>query len=169
MARKRDKRFIDSALDNIGAIIVLTIIILVIFQIIARYVFKSPSPWSEELARYSLIWLVMLGAVMSFKDKECLKIEFFVDLLSSKYQKLFHLFSDLIIFFVSSVVLYYGWSFVILNHSQHSPSIVWLPLSWICLAMPVGSGLILIYVIEDFLKELNLFKIKIEGIKNVDS
>ncbi len=158
MRKKIGKRFIGLAIDNIGAIIMLIIIILVFLQVITRYVFKNPLSWSEELARCFLIWLVMVGAVMAFRGKEHLKIEGFVHLVSSKYQKLFYLFSDLIIIFVSSVILFYGYSFVMLNRSQYLPSMNWLSISWICLSIPIGSGLILIYAIEDFLKKINLLK-----------
>jgi len=158
MRKKFGKRFIGLVIDNTGAIIMFIIIILVFLQVIARYVFKNPLSWSEELARCSLIWLVMVGAVMASRDKEHLKIEGFVHLVSSKYQKLFYLFSDLIIIFVSSVILFYGYSFVMLNRSQHLPSMSWLSISWICLSIPIGSGLILIYTIEDFLKKVNILK-----------
>jgi len=152
------KRFISLALDNIGAVIMLIIIILVFLQIITRYVFNSPLSWSEESARCFLVYLVMVGAVMGSRDKEHLKIEGFVHLVNSKYQKLFYLFSDLIIIFVSSVILFYGYTFVMLNWSQHLPSMSWLSVSWIYLSMPISAGLILIYAIEDFLKKVNLLK-----------
>lgn len=158
MRKKCGKRFIDSAIDNIGAIIMLIILILIFYQVSTRYIFKSASPWSEELARYFLIWLAMVGAVMAFKDKEFLKIEIYVSLLSSKYQKLFYLFSDLITVFVSLVLLFYGYSLAMLNRSQYSPSMTWLSLFWICLVIPISGGLILIYAIEDFLKKVNLLK-----------
>ena len=158
MRKKFGKRFIGLAIDNIGVIIMFIIIILVFLQVIARYVFKNPLSWSEEVARCFLIWLVMVGAAMASRDKEHLKIEGFVHLVSSKYQKLFYLFSDLIIIFVSSVILIYGYSFAMLNWSQYLPSMSWLSIFWICLSIPISSGLILIYAIEDFLKKVNLLK-----------
>ena len=40
---------------------------VVILQVIARYVFASPPAWTEEIARYAMIWSGLLGATMSFK------------------------------------------------------------------------------------------------------
>ncbi|RUA22609.1 TRAP transporter small permease subunit [Billgrantia gudaonensis] len=31
---------------------------LVIFQVVMRYIFNSPPSWSEEIARYALVWFV---------------------------------------------------------------------------------------------------------------
>lgn len=158
MTKNRNIKFLDSIINNIGALIMLMIIIIVFYQVILRYVFKVGLPWSEEIARYLLIWLAMVGAVMAFKDKEFLKLELYVSSLSLKYQKLFCLFSSLITIFVSSVLLFYGFSLALLNRSQYSPSITWLRLFWVCIAIPVGGGLIMVYAIKDFLKELNLLK-----------
>jgi len=40
---------------------------VVILQVVARYVFASPPAWTEEIARYAMIWAGLLGATMSFK------------------------------------------------------------------------------------------------------
>lgn len=158
MRKKRVKRFIGLVIDYLGATLMLVIIILVFLQVTTRYIFKNPTPWSEELSSYLLIWLTMVGAIMSFKEKESLKIEAFVQLLSSKYQRLPHLFSDLVIIFVSSVILINGYSFAMLNITQYSHSIRWLSKFWVYLAIPIHSGAILIYTIEDFLKKINILK-----------
>lgn len=40
------------------------IVILVVLQVVARYVLRISLPWSEELARFLLIWLTFTGAVV---------------------------------------------------------------------------------------------------------
>lgn len=42
----------------------------VIVQIIARYVFASPPIWTEDVARYAMVWTGLLGATLSFKTRE---------------------------------------------------------------------------------------------------
>ncbi|MCG8491393.1 MAG: TRAP transporter small permease subunit [Sneathiellales bacterium] len=44
-------------------------VLFVIIQVVARYVFASPPPWTEEGARYAMVWLGLLGATMSFKTR----------------------------------------------------------------------------------------------------
>ncbi len=41
----------------------------VVVQIIARYVFSSPPIWTEDVARYSMVWTGLLGATLSFKTQ----------------------------------------------------------------------------------------------------
>jgi len=42
-------------------------LILVIFQVVARYIFKSVPVWTEEAARYCMVWGGLLGATAAFK------------------------------------------------------------------------------------------------------
>lgn len=53
----------------IAGLVLATLVVLVMFQVIARYIFLAPPVWSEELARYAMIWAGLLGASMSFKAK----------------------------------------------------------------------------------------------------
>jgi hypothetical protein len=41
----------------------------VVVQIIARYVFSSPPVWTEDVARYAMVWTGLLGATLSFKTQ----------------------------------------------------------------------------------------------------
>lgn len=41
----------------------------VVIQIIARYVFSSPPIWTEDVARYAMVWTGLLGATLSFKTR----------------------------------------------------------------------------------------------------
>ena len=43
--------------------------VTVMFQIIARYVFSSPPIWTEDVARYAMVWTGLLGATLSFKTQ----------------------------------------------------------------------------------------------------
>lgn len=39
-----------------------------LWQVVARYIFASPPIWTEELARYSMVWAGMLGASCAFHE-----------------------------------------------------------------------------------------------------
>lgn len=71
MAIKRNIVRLSDGLDRVvrwatvGFLVVLVAVVLL--QVIARYVFASPPAWTEEIARYAMIWAGLLGATMSFK------------------------------------------------------------------------------------------------------
>lgn len=43
--------------------------VTVMIQVIARYIFSSPPVWTEDIARYAMVWAGLLGATLSFKTK----------------------------------------------------------------------------------------------------
>jgi TRAP-type C4-dicarboxylate transport system permease small subunit len=40
---------------------------LVMFQVVARYIFRAVPVWTEEAARYCMVWGGLLGATVAFK------------------------------------------------------------------------------------------------------
>jgi len=41
----------------------------VMIQVVARYVFSSPPTWTEDVARYLMVWTGLLGATLSFRQR----------------------------------------------------------------------------------------------------
>ena len=41
---------------------------LVMFQVVARYIFRAVPVWTEEAARYCMVWGGLLGATVAFKS-----------------------------------------------------------------------------------------------------
>lgn len=59
--------FLDRIMRAATVAFLVLLVAVVILQVIARYVFASPPAWTEEIARYAMIWAGLLGATMSFK------------------------------------------------------------------------------------------------------
>ena len=49
-------------------------LLLVLFQVIARYVFQMVPVWTEEAARYCMIWGGLLGATIAFRNDQDPKV-----------------------------------------------------------------------------------------------
>ncbi|GLQ04891.1 TRAP transporter small permease [Sneathiella chinensis] len=60
---------LDRMLSSIAIACLGLMVLFVLIQVVARYIFASPPPWTEEAARYAMIWLGLLGATISFKTK----------------------------------------------------------------------------------------------------
>ncbi|MBS3918195.1 MAG: TRAP transporter small permease subunit [Deltaproteobacteria bacterium] len=54
----------------------------VLLGVLFRYVLKAPLPWSEEMARYLMIWGVSLGASIAFREGSHVGITILVDRLN---------------------------------------------------------------------------------------
>ena len=62
--------------------------VLVVFsQVIWRFVFNDPFPWSEELARYLQVWIILLTSTVCIQKSKHLAIDYLTHRLSFKLQR----------------------------------------------------------------------------------
>jgi tripartite ATP-independent transporter DctM subunit len=70
----------------VAALVVAEIFIL-LAGVLARYVFRAPLLWSDELASVLFLWLAVLGAVVSFRRAQHLRMTWFVRKASARTQR----------------------------------------------------------------------------------
>ena len=82
---------------EIAVIIFLLLVTLtvVIIEVIFRYL-GFPLYWSEEIARYSFVWLIMFGCIVGIEKKIHFQVDFFAKSLNKKLQKIIFYISNLI-------------------------------------------------------------------------
>ena len=93
-----------------GLLIAMTIVVF--SQVVARYIFEAPLSWSEELARFLLMWLSMLSAAYAFKTKSHFALRIVVGKLSKSAQWVMALFVHGVVAIFFSVLLYFSIVFV---------------------------------------------------------
>lgn len=57
---------VDRLCSVIACVALAVMLLAVLLQIVARYVFDAPPPWTEEIGRYAMLWSGMLGATMAY-------------------------------------------------------------------------------------------------------
>ena len=102
-------------LDAFCVVCMALILLLVIVQVVMRYIFNSPLTWSEELAVYVMVWMTFAGSVICMRDKEHIDVTILVDYLPHGLQKLAIIFSRLASAVFLMIVIYYGFDFVMEN------------------------------------------------------
>ncbi len=55
------------------------IVLVVTWQVFSRFIIQSPSSFTEELSRFLLIWIGILGAAYAYKTKAHLGLDLFVE------------------------------------------------------------------------------------------
>jgi len=127
---------------------------VVFLQVIFRFILKSSLPWSEELARYSMIWMVMLAAGLGFSSGEHIGLDVIVDRMKGTSQKLIKLLSYVIIGLFDITLIRWGWEIMGRVGLQRSPAMR-IPMKWPYLAIPLGGIIILIQLIKLCLELFN--------------
>ncbi|MDR3176471.1 MAG: TRAP transporter small permease [Desulfovibrio sp.] len=114
--------------------------VLVFFQVVFRYAVEMPLAWTEELARYLLIWATYLGASIAFYDGTHINATLLVDVFPVRIQAAFLLLADAACLVFLGVFVYEGFIVTrrIFQLGQFSPSLPWLPVGLVYLIIPVG-------------------------------
>ena len=137
------------------AILVLlsTMTLVVVLGILARYVFLVSIPWTEELARYLMIWTGFVAFGVAYRRKELIYVRIMVDKLPPRLMGLISFVSDLLCSFFLVLVIFYGVRLCLANAAQVSPA-ARIPMSWIYAAIPLGCALCLVFIFESMVKYL---------------
>ncbi len=134
-----------------GAVTVLlgTMIIVIFLQVFFRFVVKGSLPWSEELARYVMVWAVFFGASMGAKTGAHIGVEAFVSFFPSKLQRLMILISAVLTQIFCLLVFVLSMQVVLRIHEmeQVSPAME-IPMYIPYLAVPVGAVLMSIRFLQ---------------------
>ena len=83
-------------------------VLLTTYQVITRYVFSSPSTWSEELVGYLFAWSTLFGATIVSGERGHMNIPILVDRLKPAGKKALNIFAELIAFAFSATILVFG-------------------------------------------------------------
>lgn len=118
----------------------------VIAQVFFRYVLAAPLPWSEELARYLMIWVACLAASEAYHQKSHVGVNLLSDLLPVKLRRWLHQIVHLVILVLMLVIIYQGFTLSWLLLDQMSPALG-IPMTWPYLSVPVGASFIALHTI----------------------
>ncbi len=78
---------IDRLADGLLAALSGGIICIVLTAVFFRYVLNHSLSWSDELVRYLFVWFTMLGAAVTLREREHIRVDFFVEKLSARYRR----------------------------------------------------------------------------------
>ena len=73
--------FVERVLRTIGAAALLVLFALIVAQVVMRYGFGVTPFFTEEVARYALVWSVLAGAAVSIRTDGHIRVTFVPDLL----------------------------------------------------------------------------------------
>lgn len=126
---------------------------VVLWGVLTRYAFSNQAGWTEELARYLLIWISLLGSAYAVSTRSHIAITLFPDSLEGeRAERVNRLIDALILFFAVAVMIIGGGYYVWLTFSlgQTAPALG-LPVGIVYLVVPVAGLFITFFQLKDIL------------------
>ena len=140
---------INQILEGLLALIFGLLVVDVLWQVFSRYVIGQSSSFTEEFARFSLIWLSILGAAYLNGQREHLSIDYFLEKLTPEKRKKRIIVIELLMLLFALVIMVIGGGNLvyITLHLGQSSSALQVPLGYVYAIVPISGLLIIFYSI----------------------
>ena len=136
-------KFLELFLIVIFALLVLD----VLFQVFSRYVLGTSFTWTEEFARFSLIWMTILGAAYLNAKREHLSMDFLYQKFSKSNQRKVSILIEVFVFLFAAIVMVLGGLNLVYTtlHLEQLSGTLRIPLGYVYAIMPFSGLLIMCF------------------------
>ena len=141
------KKSIDKGVEKALVFILSAMVINVLWQVFTRFFTDSPSSFTDELARYLMIWLGILGAAYVAGKKEHVAIDVLLKKAKPEQQQFLEQFIRLSILAFAFFGMVLGGGrlvYITFKLQQYSPALQ-IPLALVYAVIPLSGLLIVFY------------------------
>ena len=141
------RRVVDSALEGLLVLFMSLMVINVLWQVATRFLLRNPSSFTEEIARFLLVWVGILGGAYAVGKRIHLAIDLLPSMLEGRRRAMLELFIEICIFVFAALVLVFGGSGLVwltLDLGQTSAALQ-IPLGIVYMVLPVSGLLMMFY------------------------
>ncbi len=138
---------IDYVLTRFLILLMALIVLAVTWQVFTRFIIKDPSSFTEELARFLLIWIGVLGASYALRTRSHLGIDLITERVGQRGKMILQLFIyTIIILFATAVLIVGGIRLVELTFSLNQISAaLGIKMGYVYTVLPLSGVLMVVY------------------------
>jgi TRAP-type C4-dicarboxylate transport system permease small subunit len=145
---------LTTALEYLSMALVGLMALLVIVQVILRYVFNDPLTWSEELARFSFIYLAFAGIGAAYGRRRHMFIDAVLVILPPGMRRAVEFsVAGIATAFLVTVIGITIRTILELHRMEVATPALELPMAYIYLVIPLGLAALIAQVWLDLYKE----------------
>ena len=148
---KKSINISQKSLEIMLVVFSVAIVVLVFLQVMFRYVFFYAISWSEELATFLFVWIVLIGAAVGFRKQSHLGINVLTKRLPERAALVLTTITNLAVILFFAVILFYGWQVAMSNMARRAYTLD-LSVGYIRMALPLMALFSIMFLIEWGLK-----------------
>lgn len=150
------EKFIDGfwkMLSNLVLLCFSSMLLIMVLQVLFRYVLKISVPWTDEAARSLFIWAIFLGCALAQRGRNHIRITIFIDRLEMRTRKWVELGIDifnsliLIVILIGSVKMMWKTYGILL-------SAIPVSFTYVYLSLTIGAGIMLLLSLKQIRQSL---------------
>jgi TRAP-type C4-dicarboxylate transport system permease small subunit len=145
---------LDRYLAGFMVLLMGVLVCVVVWQVFARYLLGAPSSVTEEIARFLLIWIGLMGSAYAYRQNLHLAFDYFSMKLTGLKRYWLEIAIHVLIALFSVLVLVLGGSYLvnITWELRQSSAALGIPMAIVYLSLPLSGLFILLYAIQ-FVRE----------------
>jgi len=145
------RKFLDAyytLLKWVLTFLMLVLIVPVTIQILARFVDAIPRYiWTEELARFCFIWIILVGSMIAMRDNDHFNVDLLPTAKSQTGKAISFFFVDFMCLILAVIFVFWGWPLVKFGLLQTS-EMADLPMVYIYAAWPITGITWVLFIAE---------------------
>lgn len=146
-----------------SGVLLLVMLIVLAYQVFARYVLHNVPQWPEELARYLFIWFIFLTASLAGRENAHIRIETLQNVFPRVMRKFVKVLGELILVVACLYMAWASGKYTLTLFTMKQVSVATgIQIAYIYLAIPVG------FVLLAVRSAVNIFTGKVFKIENLD-
>lgn len=141
------KQVVDKALEKLLIAIISCMFVLVLLQVFTRFVLDAPLSWTEELARYLMVWMGFLGAGIGLKYGLHMSLGILSDRLRGKTKLVMHVLSHVLTLSIGVLICVYGYKIMLSGRERLSMALQF-KMQYVFVIIPISGVIIILNCLE---------------------
>ena len=143
---------LDRVIEYATAIALLADVLVVGLQVVSRLLMNSPIPWTEEIARVLMIWLMFLGGVVALRRGQHTRITAVIRLLRPENCVAVELGVNLVVFVFFGILAYQAYELILVSVKELLPASE-ISGAFVSAPMPICVVWMMWYLLQQILTE----------------
>ena len=137
-----------------GEVVIVLIAIMMFYEVVARYIFLSPTGWTQDVAVTAQVWFTYFGMAYVLRHRELIRITAIIGRLGPGMRRLVEAFALVVIAAFCAVAVWYGSDIVAdsIRLGRRQPTMLQMP-NWISeLPVVLGFALLFLQAVADLVR-----------------
>ena len=156
------RKILNRFVEWFSVLLIAVMVLLVSWQVFARYVLNSPSSFSETLTRYLFVWLVIVTATYAFGKRDHMCISYLKDKLPARLRSMTDIAIEILTLLFSVTIMVYGGFMIMRMQMVQMDANLHIPVGLIYSVIPICGVLILFYSLCNIGEEWNHIRLSKE-------
>lgn len=136
----------------LAIVLVAAIAVIVSAAVVFRYGLNNSLSWSEDAAKFLMVWMTFIGAPLGFRHGSHVSCDLLPPGLPASVLKATRVLVWLIVIFVMVILVRNGWIFAWNGRTQVALTVGDISMFWIFVCMPIGAALMALVALEQLLR-----------------